>query len=175
MNEASQEPRRVSEIAILPSRQKAEAAIAALAAAGFSASDISLFIQSPTDQDVNKPRDDNVDEAIEAGGERGAGIGATAGGLGGLLAEIGVLAVPGIGPMIAAGPLAATLTGVIAGSALGGVAGSLIGFGISEAQAKAAENHLKAGRAVLVIQCGGRVEEALAILRAHGAFRGEPH
>ncbi|WP_213979069.1 hypothetical protein [Sphingomonas sp. dw_22] len=156
------------EVALLPSRKIAEEVIHALIADGFAPGDISLFVQAPVDETAESLRDGRIDEAIEVGGEKGAGLGAVAGGLGGVLAGFGLLAIPGIGPTLAVGPLAAALTGTISGSALGGLAGSLVGLGISEVQAKAAEQHLKAGRAILIVQCGDRREEALAVLRAKG-------
>ncbi len=78
-----------------------------------------------------------------------AGVSMRAGGPGGLLAGLGLLVVPGFGPLLAVGPVAAALTGAITGGALGGVAGSLIGAGVAEASALAAEKHLAAGRAIM--------------------------
>jgi hypothetical protein len=66
--------------------------------------------------------------------------------------------------------LAAALTGAIAGGAVGGFAGSLAGVGISEAEAIAAERHMKAGRAVVIVICGARCEEAREIIRMTGAI-----
>ncbi len=74
--------------------------------------------------------------------------------------------------MLAVGPLAAALTGAITGGAIGGFAGSLAGLGISEAEAIAAERHMKARRAVVIVTCGVRCEQAQAVLRATGAIEG---
>ncbi len=157
------------EVAIFPSRRTAEPAVQALLAAGFLASDISLFVQAPVKDDRPKTRGSQMDDPIGVGGEVGAGLGAAAGGLGGLLAGFGLLAIPGLGPVLAVGPLAAALTGAITGGALGGFAGSLVGEGVSEVEAIAAEHHVKAGRVVVIVQCRDRCEEALAILHEKGA------
>jgi hypothetical protein len=92
------------------------------------------------------------------------------GGVGGALAGLGLLSVPGIGPLLAVGPLAAALTGAITGGVLGGVAGSLAGLGVGEAEALASEAHLKAGRSVLVVDCGARCEDAEGVASKAGAL-----
>ncbi len=157
------------EVAIFPFRSDAESVVQALIAAGFPANDISLFVQAPVNDDRPKTRGSQMDDPIDVGGEVGAGLGAAAGGLGGLLAGFGLLAIPGLGPVLAVGPLAAALTGAVTGGALGGLAGSLVGEGVSEVEAIAAEHHVKAGRVVIIVQCRDRCEEALAILRGKGA------
>ncbi len=169
MNQATGSTPVQHEVAIFPSRRAAESAVHALLAAGFPASDVSLFVHAPINGETPDAPASHADDAIEIGGETGAGIGAAAGGLEGMLAGFGVLAVPGVGPVLAIGPLAAALTGAITGGALGGVAGALAGEGVSEAQAIAAERHMKEGRAVVILECADRCDEASAILRAAGA------
>lgn len=85
-----------------------------------------------------------------------------------MLAGLGLMGIPGLGPVLAAGPLAVALTGAITGGALGGFTGSLIGEGVSEVEAKAAERQMKAGRTVVILRCAGPCEAALNILRAKG-------
>lgn len=105
------------------------------------------------------------------GATTGATTGGIIGGALGLLAGIGALAIPGLGPFVAAGPLMATLAGIGGGGTLGGIIGALIGAGIPEYEAKRYENRLKEGGVLLSIRCNNdsnakRVKE---ILQNHGA------
>ncbi len=154
------------EVAIFPTQRAAEAAVPALLAAGFPASAISLFVQMPVKDEAKSL---HADDTVQLGGEAGAGLGAVTGGLGGVLAGFGLLAIPGVGPVLALGPLAAAMTGAITGGALGGFVGSLVGEGVSEAEAIAAERYMRTGRAVIILQDTDRREVAWAILRANGA------
>ncbi|MBV9341218.1 MAG: DUF3341 domain-containing protein, partial [Acidobacteria bacterium] len=81
----------------------------------------------------------------------GAGTGAVIGGTLGWLAGIGALAIPGVGPLIAAGPIVAALTGVGVGGAIGGISGALIGMGIPEYEAKRYEGRVKEGGILLSV------------------------
>lgn len=117
-----------------------------LVAGGVLPEQISLFVHASPPH-----RDDALDHDIDVGGVAGAGAASFAGGVGGFLAGLGLLVVPGFGPLLAVGPIAAALTGVIAGGALGGFAGSLVGAGVSEISAFAAERHLAAGHAIVVV------------------------
>jgi hypothetical protein len=158
------------QLAIFPSLQAAERACRMLVKAGFAEGDISLFVQVPINDVVPSTGGPASEDTIDIGGAAGAEMGGAAGGLGGLLAGLGLLAIPGVGPMLAVGPVAAALTGAITGGALGGVAGSLVGLGISKAEAIAAERHMKAGRAVVIVTCGSRGDEADAVMRAAGTI-----
>ena len=80
-----------------------------------------------------------------------AGAGGAIGGTLGLLAGIGALAIPGLGVLIAAGPIVALLTGAAAGAAVGGVAGALVGMGIPEIEAKQYEGKIKSGNILLSV------------------------
>lgn len=86
-------------------------------------------------------------EGATAGAVTGGAIGGTLG----LLAGIGALAIPGLGPFIAAGPIMAALSGAAAGAAAGGVAGALVGFGIPEFEAKLYEDRIKKGRYLVAV------------------------
>ncbi len=169
MSEGNPEKSLQHQLAIFSTRRAAEQACRALVQAGFAADGLSLFVQVPNKDNPRATGDPAADEAIDAGGVAGAEISGAAGGIGGLLAGLGLLAIPGVGPMLAVGPLAGALTGTITGSAIGGVAGSLVSLGISEAEAIAAEKHIEAGRALVMVICGGRRDEARAAMRSAGA------
>jgi hypothetical protein len=153
---------------IFPTRRAAEAAYRDLRAAGFGPHDLDLFVHAAPPHHRHETTE--ADRAVDVGGAAGAEVGSAAGGVGGALAGLGLLPVPGVGPLLAVGPLAAALTGAIAGGALGGFAGSLAGLGVAEAEAFASEQHLKAGRSVLAVDCGARCAEAERLARAAGAL-----
>ena len=104
---------------------KARSAVGDLETAGIPIADISVLANQEASQGY-----DDVDQETEAG--PGAGLGAVVGGTAGLLAGLGLLAIPGLGPVVAAGWLATTALGAVAGGATGGIVGSLIGAGVTE-------------------------------------------
>lgn len=130
-------------------RRAAEQAYEHLIGLGVSPDDLSLFAHAEPHDDPR--REETLDRDIDVGGAAGAGLSALAGGASGLLAALGVLVIPGFGPLLAVGPVAAVLTGAIAGGAVGGFAGALAGAGVSEASALVAEQHLAAGRAIITV------------------------
>jgi hypothetical protein len=141
----------------------AEAAVANLEAAGISSNDISIV----SNNGDGRYKDDS--DAAEGAGT-GAGIGAGVGGAGGLLAGLGLLAIPGVGPVVAAGWLAATAAGAVAGAVVGGATGGLIGAltdsGVSEADAHVyAEGVRRGGTLVTARVDEARQAEAEAILK----------
>jgi hypothetical protein len=141
----------------------AGAAVSSLEAAGIPSSDISLV----SNNSDGRYRDDN--DAAEGAGT-GAGIGAAVGGAGGLLTGLGLLAIPGVGPVVAAGWLAATAAGAVAGAVVGGATGGLIGAltdsGVSEADAHVyAEGVRRGGTLVTARVDETRQAEAEAILK----------
>ena len=85
------------------------------------------------------------------GAATGAATGGILGGLGGVLAGIGALAIPGIGPIIAAGPIVAGITGAAAGAGVGGLAGALIGMGIPEEEANHYNDYFHEGKILVLI------------------------
>ena len=105
------------------------------------------------------------------GAAAGAGTGAVIGGTLGWLAGIGALAIPGLGPFIAAGPIMGALSGVGVGGALGGVAGALVGAGMPEYEAKRYEGRIKNGGALLSVHCDNSdwTKRAKKILEETGA------
>jgi hypothetical protein len=116
----------------------AQRAVTSLEAAGVPHSDLSIVANNSdnwysTDKKVDRDRD-GVDDRAE-GAATGAGVGAGLGGAAGLLAGLGLLAIPGLGPVVAAGWLASTALGVVAGGATGGAVGALTQAGVSDEEA----------------------------------------
>lgn len=106
----------------------------------------------------DKSETEKVSEETEVQTAEGAATGAVAGGalggLGGVLAGIGALAIPGIGPIVAAGPVVAGLTGAAAGAGVGGLAGALIGMGVPEEEAKNYETDFNEGKILVLVDDG---------------------
>src|SRR6201986_3902086 len=127
---------------------QAEGIVEQLQAQGFAASEISVLMP-----DTGGTRDVGHVKATKApeGATTGAATGGVTGGVIGLLAGIGALAIPGVGPFIAAGPIMAALAGVGVGGAVGGFTGALIGLGIPEYEAKRYEGRVKDGGVLLSV------------------------
>ncbi|MFZ0421146.1 MAG: quinol:electron acceptor oxidoreductase subunit ActD [Candidatus Sulfotelmatobacter sp.] len=133
---------------IYPEYASVENGVDALKAAGFRNTDISvLFPENVGTKDFAHKTETKAPEGTAAGATTGAIIG---GGLG-WLAGIGALAIPGLGPFIAAGPIMAALAGVGAGGVVGGITGALIGMGIPEYEAKRYEGRVKDGGILLSV------------------------
>ena len=132
----------------------ARAAVRQLEAEGVPHNDISI-LASNADNFYNDGKDTYPDRDLDGkddraeGARTGAAIGATAGGAAGLLAGLGLLAIPGVGPVVAAGWLVATLTGVAAGGATGGAIGALTQAGVSNEDAEVYAEGLRRGGAVV--------------------------
>jgi hypothetical protein len=139
-----------------------------LKAAGFSPNDISVLFP-----DKSGTKDFAYEQHTKApeGAAAGAGTGGLLGGALGWLVGIGALAIPGLGPFIAAGPIMAALSGAAAGAALGGLTGALIGMGIPEYEAKRYEGKIKEGNILVSVHTDDRDERARArrILEEAGA------
>src|SRR3954471_10499958 len=145
-----------------------EEAVNALRAADFRNTDISvLFPENEGTKDFAVRKDTKAPEGTATGATTGAVIG---GGLG-WLAGIGALAIPGVGPLIAAGPIVAALTGVGVGGAIGGITGALIGMGIPEYEAKRYEGRVKEGGILLSVHSDNSdwTSKAKDILKRTGA------
>ncbi len=133
---------------IYPDYNSVEVAVETLKASGFRNTDISvLFPENVGTKDFAHEKGTKAPE----GATTGAGTGAVIGGALGWLAGIGALAIPGIGPFIAAGPIMAALAGVGAGGVIGGIAGALIGMGIPEYEAKRYEGRIREGGILLSV------------------------
>src|SRR6476659_6718995 len=138
---------------------QAERIVERLQAQGFAASEISVLMP-----DTTGTRDIGHVKATKApeGATTGAATGGVAGGVIGLLAGIGALAIPGVGPLIAAGPIMAALSGAAIGGATGGVVGGLIGLGIPEIEAKRYEEKLRSGNYLIAVHVHNSDEEKRA-------------
>jgi hypothetical protein len=128
----------------------ADVATDSLIRSGFSAADVSALLPENLG---DKPIATEKNSKAPEGAATGAGSGAVLGGTLGLLAGIGALAIPGVGPLIAAGPIMAALAGIGVGGAVGGFTGALIGMGIPEYEAKRYEGRLKKGGILLSVHC----------------------
>jgi uncharacterized membrane protein len=133
---------------IAKSEVQAEAIVNHLRSAGFSNNDISVLF--PDKQGTRDFAHEQHTKAPE-GAATGAGTGGVLGGALGWLAGIGALAIPGVGPLIAAGPIMAALSGAAVGAAVGGIAGALVGMGIPEYEAKRYEGKIKAGNILISV------------------------
>ena len=137
---------------IYKTRGALEDAVDALRQAGFRNTDISVLFP---DNEGTKDFAHEMNTKAPEGAATGAGSGAVIGGTLGWLAGIGALAIPGVGPLIAAGPIVAALAGIGAGGAIGGIAGALVGMGIPEYEAKRYEGRVKQGGILLSVHCDG--------------------
>jgi hypothetical protein len=147
---------------------QAERAVDDLVAAGFANDDISVLLPDKQgSRDFAHEKNTKAPEGTTAGVTAGGAIGGTLG----LLAGIGVLAIPGIGPLIAAGPIMATLAGLGVGGAVGGLIGALVGMGIPEYEARRYEGHIKAGGVLLSVHCdtSDEITRAKEVLKHTGA------
>ena len=148
---------------IASSRAQADRIVVDLKDANFSSNDISvLFPDKDTTRDFAHEKNTKAPE----GAATGAGTGGVIGGALGWIAGIGALAIPGVGPFSAAGPIMAALSGAAIGAAAGGIAGGLIGLGIPELEAKRYEGKVKAGNLLISVH----TENSEEISRAKSIF-----
>src|SRR3954470_14048341 len=153
---------------IYPDRLSTENAVAALKEANFRNTDISvLFPENEGTKDFAHEKNTKAPEGAATGASSGAVVGGTLG----WLVGIGALAIPGLGPFIAAGPIMAALAGAGAGGALGGLIGALVGMGIPEYEAKRYEGRIKEGSILLSVHCDNSewTKKAKEILERTGA------
>jgi hypothetical protein len=154
--------------AIFEDRSTLERAVDSLKGSGFRNSDISVLMQSKGEtRDFAHEKNTKAPEGATAGGVTGA----FAGGALGWLVGAGALAIPGIGPFVAAGPIMAAIAGAGLGGAVGGITGGLIGMGIPEYEAKRFESYVKNGGILLSVHVDDRAwaERAKAIVEECGA------
>ena len=149
-------------------RTNAETGVDRLLSAGFRNEDISVLL---ADNAGTKDFAHEKHTKAPAGAATGATTGGVVGGTLGLLAGIGAIAIPGVGPFIAAGPIMGALAGIGTGGVVGGVLGALIGMGIPEYEAKRYEGMVREGRVLLSVHCDNSewVRRAKDILKTSGA------
>lgn len=153
---------------IFPTRAEAETGVDRLKAAGFSGDDVSVLM---ADKQGSKDFATEKNTKAPEGTATGVGVGGVAGGTLGLLAGLGALAIPGVGPLIAAGPIMGALAGLGVGGAVGGLVGALVGMGIPEYEAKRYEGHLNDGGILVSVHCDSseEISRAKDALKAAGA------
>jgi len=157
-----------SVFAIAISEGQANQIVDNLTRSGFSSNDISvLFPAKKSSHEFSHEKNTKAPEGAVTGAASGGLLGGTLG----LLVGIGALAIPGVGPLIAAGPLMAALSGAAAGAAVGGIAGGLIGLGIPEVEAKRYENRIAEGNILIsvIARTSDEVSRAKDIFKNAGA------
>jgi hypothetical protein len=161
--------KKVGVFGIYGTRVAVENAADSLVRSGFLTSDISVLLP----ESLGGPKDMGTEKATKApeGTAAGVAAGGVIGGTLGLLAGVGLLAIPGLGPFIAAGPIMAGLAGLGVGGAVGGVTGALIGMGIPEFEAKRYEGRLQKGGILLSVHCDTteEINRAKEVLKVTGA------
>jgi hypothetical protein len=157
-------------IGLFDSRREAESAIHQLVNSGINRDYISIVSHKDNEDTRDLKTDDDTSRAA-----KGAGIGAALGGVGGLLAGLAGLAIPGIGPILAAGPIATALGGALGGAGLGAVTGGLIGalmdMGVPEHEARNYEDAVRQGKTLLTVRADddASAERVASILDNCGA------
>jgi hypothetical protein len=166
--------KKVGVFGIYSTRADVAKAADALAEAGFPLSDVSVLLPESLggSKDIGTEKALGTEKATKAseGAAAGVATGGLIGGTLGLLAGVGLLTIPGLGPFIAAGPIMAGLAGLGVGGTVGGVTGALIGTGIPEFQAKRYEGRLRKGGTLLSVHCDTdmKVKRAKEVLKATG-------
>jgi len=161
--------KNVAVFGIYATRSGAENGADALVSSGFATSDISVLLPESLggERDIRTEKATKVPEGTATGAVAGGVVGGTLG----LLAGIGALAIPGLGPFIAAGPIMAALAGLGAGGAVGGFTGALVGMGIPEFEAKRYEGRLQNGGILLSVHCdtSDEIKRAKDVFKRTGA------
>lgn len=155
-----------SVIGVFDGRNNAEQAVNSLRAQGFTTEEINIVSKNKNTRNTqgNESFEDDITDGTLTGG--------TLGGIGGLLLGAGALAIPGVGPIVAAGPIAAALSGVVAG----GIAGGLIDWGIPAEVGRRYEQHVAQGGILTIIRSDAtKANQAAQILRQNGAKDVETH
>jgi hypothetical protein len=160
--------KKVAVFGIYETSTLAERGVDDLLLAGFSNPDISVLLpDSQGTRDFAHEKNTKAPEGATVGVSTGGVVGGTLG----LLAGIGMLAIPGVGPFIAAGPIMGALAGLGVGGAVGGVIGALVGMGMPEFEAKRYEGRIKAGGVLLSVHCdsAAQIARAKEVLKSSGA------
>ena len=159
----------VTVVGLFVDQPAAERGIQALKAAGFSEQEIGVAVR---DKQQQQEITEGTGTQAAEGAAKGAVGGGVLGGVVGLLAGVGALVIPGIGPIIAGGALASTLTGAGIGAAAGGLIGALVGMGVPEENAKHFERGFQQGGVLVTVEAGADVERAQQVLVLSGADLG---
>src|SRR6187200_3380923 len=162
------EDKKTAVFGLYPSVERAESAVDALVSGRFSNADVSVLM---ADQQGSRDFAHEKQTKAPEGTATGVAAGGTIGGALGLLAGIGALAIPGVGPFIAAGPIMGALAGLGVGGAVGGLVGALVGMGIPEYEAKRFEGRVKDGGVLLSVHCDSseKISTAEELLKQTGA------
>ena len=158
---------RSTVVGVFEDTTEARRAIDSLKDAGFAGEHISVL--APDREDTRAVAEETGTRAGEDAA-KGAVAGGILGGLGGWLLGIGALAIPGVGPFLAAGAFATALGGAAIGAGVGAIAGALVGMGVPEEHAEYYEGEVKSGRTLVTVSADGRYDDAQRILRDHGAY-----
>lgn len=158
-------------IGVFNNRNQAEKAIDEIKNAGISEEEISIVAKEEVVNGANG-NENEENSYLNQDLTTGASTGGALGGLAGILAGAGALAIPGVGPVLAAGPIAAGLTGV----ATGGLAGSLVDLGIPQERGDYYENEVRKGSILATVESDqDKVEEVASFMRRNGARDVETH
>lgn len=153
-----------SVVGIFQNINLAERAVSQLRSGGFNTEEINIISKGKESDNVQNMGTDSVMDGTMAGG--------AIGGIGGLLMSAGALAIPGFGPIIAAGPLAATIAGAVGG----GITGGLIDWGIPSDKSEEYNNEVAFGKTLAVIRTDeSKIQQAVQILTQNGAMNVETH
>ena len=158
---------RTTVVGVFEDTAGARGAIDALKGAGFTGEHISVL--APDREETRAVAEETGTRAGEDAA-KGAVAGGVLGGLGGWLVGIGALAIPGVGPFLAAGAFATALGGAAIGAGVGAIAGALVGMGVPQEHAEYYEGEVKSGRTLVTVSADGRYDEAQRILRECGAY-----
>lgn len=141
-------------VGIFKAEEHAIKAIDGLRSSGYTDDEISIITKDEEKYNsltAKVGKDITNKKTSASGASAGAVTGGTIGGLGGLLLGLGALAIPGVGPIVAAGPIATAITGALAGGAVGGLAGALIDYGVPEVEAKEYEERINEGDILVLV------------------------
>lgn len=157
-------------VGVFTSHDQAEQAVAEMRKSGFDTNEISIVAKGQ--QKAKNNGDAEGDTTLGMGISDGTTTGGVLGGLAGLAMGAGALAIPGLGPIIAAGPIA----GMLSGAATGGVAGGLLDMGLPEERGQHYENEVKSGNILAAVKANDeKVQKAADIFRSYGAKDVETH
>jgi hypothetical protein len=152
-------------VCVFNTPEGARDAIAALEEAGFVGDEISLLTPDTEKRDLEK---EDKKERAQKGALTGLLAGGVFGGLAGFLVGVGALAIPGVGPFIAAGALASALGGAAIGAGVGAIGGALVGMGVPKDEARYYEDEVRGGRSLVAVKSGARTDEADSLMHRLG-------